>query len=195
MDNTPIFLTFFHRWLMPNITVNSSTHPQHKDITLISATGFIDTTTAPDFEKTFQRALSEKKYNLIIDLKDVNYISSAGWGIFIAELKRIRAQKGNLFLVSMSPEVTDAFELLEFHTILKSFPTVNEAVQKGFGKVAGVEVQDKKRKGKVTAKTTLEIPSESVPAESISIGTPLPAAEKKQGFFGKMLKSWKFLFS
>ncbi len=180
---------------MPNITVNSSTHPQHKDITLISATGFIDTTTAPDFEKTFQRALSEKKYNLIIDLKDVNYISSAGWGIFIAELKRIRAQKGNLFLVSMSPEVTDAFELLEFHTILKSFPTVNEAVQKGFGKIAGVEVPDKKRKGKVSEKTALEIPSESVPAESISSGTPSPAVEKKLGFFGKMLKSWKFLFS
>src|SRR5208337_2788131 len=102
---------------MPNITVTASTHHQYKDITIITAKGFIDTTTAPEFEKTFQKVLGENKFNLIIDLKDVSYISSAGWGIFIGELKRIRAQRGNRLLVAMGPEVTDAFELLEFNTI------------------------------------------------------------------------------
>jgi len=154
---------------MPNISVTASSHPKYKDITVISAKGFIDTTTAPDFEQTFQRVLSEKKFNLIVDLKDVNYISSAGWGIFIAELKRIRSQKGNLFLVSMSPEVTDAFELLEFHTILKSFPDVNEAVQKGFGKTAEAKAAEKPRKGrgKVQAPTAQVFsgpPAENAPS-------------------------------
>ena len=87
-----------------------------------------------EFEKTFQKVLADNKFNLIIDLKEVNYISSAGWGIFVGEIRRIRSQKGNLFLVGMSPEVTEAYELLEFETILKSFPNVELAVQKGFGK-------------------------------------------------------------
>jgi anti-sigma B factor antagonist len=115
-----------------NISVSVSDHPQRKDVTLLSVKGFIDTTTAPEFEKTFQAVLGEKKYKLVVDLKDVNYISSAGWGIFISEIKRIRNQKGDLILVSMSPEVAEVFELLEFNTILKSFSNPDEAVKKGF---------------------------------------------------------------
>lgn len=117
---------------MANLTVNVTDHPQNRDITLLAVKGFIDTTTAPEFEKTFHTVLGDKKYKLIIDLKDVNYISSAGWGIFISEIKRIRTQKGDLVLVGMNPEVAEVFELLEFNTILKSFPNVETAVKKGF---------------------------------------------------------------
>ena len=119
---------------MENISVNVSEHPQNKDITLLSVKGFIDTTTAPEFEKKFLSLLGEKKFKLVVDLKDVNYISSAGWGIFISEIKRIRNQKGDLVLVGMNPEVSEVFELLEFNTILKSFPNVEAAVKKGFEK-------------------------------------------------------------
>ena len=119
---------------MDNITVNVSEHPQNRDITLLSIKGFIDTTTAPEFEKRFLSVLNEKKYKLVVDLKDVNYISSAGWGIFISEIKRIRNQKGDLILVGMNPEVSEVFELLEFNTILKAFPNVDAAIKKGFEK-------------------------------------------------------------
>jgi len=119
---------------MDNITVTVSEAPQNKDVTLLAVRGFIDTTTAPEFEKKFQAVLGEKKFKLVVDLKDVNYISSAGWGIFISEIKRIRSQKGDLLLVGMNPEVSEVFELLEFNTILKSFPNVEMAVKKGFEK-------------------------------------------------------------
>jgi len=119
---------------MDGLSVNVSDHTKHADVTLLTVKGFIDTTTAPEFEKAFQGVLGEKKYKLVIDLKNVNYISSAGWGIFISEIKRIRAQKGDLFLAGMNSEVAEVFELLEFNTILKSFPDVESAVKKGFGK-------------------------------------------------------------
>jgi anti-sigma B factor antagonist len=119
---------------MDNISVNVTSHPKNKDISVLAVRGFIDTTTAPEFEKTFHDVLDNKKYKLIVDLKDVNYISSAGWGIFISELKRIRKQKGDLILVGMNPEVSEVFELLEFNTILKSFANVDQAVIKGFQK-------------------------------------------------------------
>ncbi len=119
---------------MENISVNVSEYSQNRDITLFSVKGFIDTTTAPEFEKKFLSVLNEKKYKLVVDLKDVNYISSAGWGIFISEIKRIRNQKGDLVLVGMNPEVSEVFELLEFNTILKSYPNVETAVKKSFEK-------------------------------------------------------------
>lgn len=118
---------------MENISVSVSEHPKNKSITLLSVKGFIDTTTAPEFEKKFLSVLNDKKFKLVVDLKDVNYISSAGWGIFVSEIKRIRTQKGDLVLSGMNPEVSEVFELLEFNTILKAFPNVEAAVKRGFG--------------------------------------------------------------
>lgn len=119
---------------MDNLTVNISEHTQNKAITLLSVQGHIDTLTAPEFEKQFQGVLGDKKFKLVVDLKEVDYISSAGWGIFISEIKRIRTQKGDLVLVGMRPDVLEVFELLEFNVILKSFPNVEAAVKNGFGR-------------------------------------------------------------
>jgi anti-sigma B factor antagonist len=117
-----------------HILVNVSDDTQNKDITLLTVQGLIDTTTAPEFEKQFLGLLDNKKFKLVVDLKDVDYISSAGWGIFVSELKRIRGRKGDLVLAGMTPDVMEVFELLEFNVILKFFPDVKTAVQKGFKK-------------------------------------------------------------
>ncbi len=119
---------------MDGLTVDVKPHPDNQDVMLLKVRGFIDTTTAPDFEKTFQGVLKDKKFRIVIDLKDVNYISSAGWGIFISEIKRIRNQKGDLLLAGMNSEVAEVFELLEFNTILKAYPDADSAVKKGFSK-------------------------------------------------------------
>ena len=176
---------------MQNITVTASTHPLYKDITLISVRGFIDTNTAPEFEKTFQKVLAENKFSLIIDLKEVNYISSAGWGIFVGEIRRIRSQKGNLFLVGMCPEVTEAYELLEFETILKSFPNVELAIQKGFGKSRTSKGSEKSQVEK-----GLEKPQTKKSLESQEVGKNIeePKVEedvtKKPNWFVRLFR-WK----
>jgi len=177
---------------MQNITVADSAHPQHKDITLLSVKGFIDTNTAPEFEKTFQKVLADNKFNLIIDLREVNYISSAGWGIFVGEIRRIRSQKGNLFLVGMSPEVTEAYELLEFETILKSFPNVELAVQKGFGKSKTGKTSEKSKVESVAVeKSQMEKSFESQGA-GIRVEQPQVNQEsaKKKNWLARLF-SWK----
>jgi anti-sigma B factor antagonist len=119
---------------MDALTVSVDAHPENKEVTLLKVKGYIDTTTAPDFERAFQGVLKDKKFKIVIDLKDVNYISSAGWGIFISEIKRIRNQKGDLVLAAMNSEVAEVFELLEFNSILKSYPDCDSAAKKGFPK-------------------------------------------------------------
>lgn len=125
------------------IAVQVSEYPQRKEITLVTVQGYIDTTTAPEFEKYFLSALNSKKFKLIVDLKDVNYISSAGWGIFVSELKRIRQGNGDLVLSGMNPEVAEIFKLLEFNTFLKSFSNVEDAVNRCFGQQPADPKKDK----------------------------------------------------
>jgi len=102
------------------------------DISVIITKGYIDTVTAPDLEKHLQDLMEKKQYKLVVNLKDVSYISSAGWGIFVSELRDIRENGGDLVLVEMTPDVYDVYELMEFSSILKSFDTMEDAF-KNFG--------------------------------------------------------------
>jgi len=98
-------------------------------ISIIKVGGYIDTTTSSELEHALNTLLKAGSYNIIIDLGNVDYVSSAGWGIFISEIKGIREKGGDLKLVRMIPEVYEVFELLEFHFILKAFETIEEAIK------------------------------------------------------------------
>ncbi len=177
---------------MKNITVNVSTHPQHKDITLLAVKGFIDTNTAPEFDRSFQGALAENKFKIIVDLKDVTYVSSAGWGLFVGEIKRIWNQKGDLFLAAMSPEVEEAYELLQFSTILKAFPNVDQAVQKGFGKSitakgSAAPAAERERELQPVGKS-----AEAVPAARTAVETQPAKETPKTSWFERLLNPRKW---
>ena len=100
----------------------------NQDISIIKVGGYIDTTTSAELEHSLDTLIKDNRYNIIIDLGNVDYISSAGWGIFISEIKGIREKTGDLKLVNMIPDVYEVFELLEFHYILKAFDTIEDAI-------------------------------------------------------------------
>ncbi len=97
------------------------------DTFLIKVGGYVDTTTSQELDRTLEELLKKDIIRFIIDLEDVDYISSAGWGIFISEIKTIRRKGGDIKLAKMSPDVFEVFELLEFHRILKSYDSIAEA--------------------------------------------------------------------
>ena len=100
----------------------------NNDISIIKVGGYIDTTTSAELEHSLESLINAGNFYIIIDLGNVDYISSAGWGIFISELKGIRDHSGDLKLVNMMPDVYEVFELLEFHYILKSFDSIDDAI-------------------------------------------------------------------
>jgi anti-sigma B factor antagonist len=109
----------------------SNTGPQDK-ISTIKVRGYIDTTTASEVEHALLEFLGSGRYDIIVDLGDVDYISSAGWGVFMNEIREIRKKGGDLKLANMIPEVYEVFELFEFHHILRAHDTIEEAI-KEFG--------------------------------------------------------------
>ncbi|MBP7792276.1 MAG: STAS domain-containing protein [Candidatus Goldbacteria bacterium] len=99
------------------------------DVKIIQCRGYIDTATSSMLEKTLGDVIKAKNYKILIDLSEVDYISSAGWGIFISEIKNIRKNKGDLKLVNMKPEVMEIFELLDFTNILEYYKTLDDALK------------------------------------------------------------------
>ncbi len=108
-----------------NITV-----AENGPVKIVKCRGYIDTTTSSLLESKMGEIIADKNYKIVIDLGNVDYISSAGWGIFISEIKNIRKNKGDIKLVDMKPEVMEIFELLDFTNILEYYKSVDDAVKK-----------------------------------------------------------------
>ena len=95
----------------------------------IRVDGVVDTITSSELDRAISALLSQRKYKLILDLAGVDYISSAGWGVFISHLKEARENAGDLRLAGMIPNVREVFELLEFDTILRAYPNAQQACE------------------------------------------------------------------
>lgn len=113
---------------MEGIQVSVEKAGSRNNIAIIKVGGYIDTTTSAELEHSLDSLLKSETHNIVIDLANVDYISSAGWGIFISEIKGIRERGGDLKLVKMVPDVYEVFELLEFHYILRAFDSIDEAI-------------------------------------------------------------------
>jgi anti-sigma B factor antagonist len=121
---------------MEKLIISEERAGADNSLTLLTLSGTIETTNASGLEETLARIIDEKCYRIVVDLSGVKYISSAGWGIFISEIKRIRRNGGDIKLASMTSEVREVFELLEFNSILKPFNDKESAVT-DFAPIAG----------------------------------------------------------
>ena len=78
--------------------------------------GRLDTTTAPELEKAFEENMDVSK-DLILDMKELEYISSAGLRVLLAAQKKMN-QSGKMKLTGVSDEVMEVFEITGFSDIL-----------------------------------------------------------------------------
>ena len=78
--------------------------------------GKLDTVTAPEFEETVTGSL-EGVRELVLDLKDLPYTSSAGLRVFL-KLQKIMAKQGEMKVLHVCDDVMDIFEMTGFSDIL-----------------------------------------------------------------------------
>jgi anti-sigma B factor antagonist len=83
---------------------------------VIKLCGRLDTTTAPVLDKTICEDISENT-NLTLDLKGLEYISSAGLRVLLSTQKRMK-KNGSMKLMNVCEEVMDVFEMTGFADIL-----------------------------------------------------------------------------
>ncbi len=101
----------------------------YDDVVVLKLRGLIDSGTAQYLEEKFNDLVSGEKVKIVVDLQGIDYISSAGWGIFIGEIKGIRHRGGDIKLAGMRPNVQEVFELLEFGTLLKPYNSLEDSLE------------------------------------------------------------------
>ncbi len=140
---------------MENIKISVSEGGREDTVSVVRVDGVIDTLTASQLEEVLERLLKRERFNIILDLAGVDYISSAGWGIFISRIKEVRENRGDIKLANMVPNVKEIYELLEFDNILTSYENLSSA-KSSFGGSAGTDPLKKKEPIARLSGTTIE---------------------------------------
>ena len=86
------------------------------DELVLEITGRVDTITAPTLDKTINENLANVK-SLILDLKGLEYISSAGLRVLLGAQKKM-SQKGSMKIKNVCELVMEVFEMTGFADIL-----------------------------------------------------------------------------
>jgi anti-sigma B factor antagonist len=97
------------------------------DISILRLKGFLDAHTAPNFEQAIQELIEENRYKIIVSMSDLNYISSAGLGVFMGFIEEIREKEGDIKLSNMTDKVYKVFDLLGFPALYQIFKEETEA--------------------------------------------------------------------
>ena len=84
--------------------------------TIIEIVGRLDTITAPTLDKTINEDIGDTK-NLVLDVKGMEYISSAGLRVLLSAQKKMQ-KIGSMKVTNVCEEVMEVFEMTGFADIL-----------------------------------------------------------------------------
>jgi len=100
------------------------------EIIIVELSGELDSSSVAAFSLGFREITgkrSPKKY--VLDLKGLEFISSAGWTAFLNEFKQLRASGGDLKLAAMRQDAKRVYSLVGVDGVIESHETVKEAVK------------------------------------------------------------------
>ena len=86
------------------------------EATTIEIVGRLDTTTAPVLDKAINEEIGDVK-NLVLDVKAMEYISSAGLRVLLSAQKKMQ-KLGSMKVMNVCEEVMEVFEMTGFADIL-----------------------------------------------------------------------------
>jgi anti-anti-sigma factor len=79
----------------------------------IKLTGSFDTATAPQLERELAPVLASPVKDLVFDLSELKFISSAGLRVFSTTRKVLRERGGQASFVNMQPQIQEVFEIIQ----------------------------------------------------------------------------------
>ena len=98
-------------------------------IEIVEAAGTLDSNTVSKFTGFVASLLEEKSNKLILDLKNLEYVSSAGIGAIIEYHDKAAALAGDIKLLNVGPRIKKVMELCGVFQLVETFDSEEAAVE------------------------------------------------------------------
>jgi anti-anti-sigma factor len=100
------------------IKIQKDVTPQSAGAFTVKLAGSLDTVTAPELERQLAPVMAGAVKDLVFDLAELKFISSAGLRVFGTARKQLKDRGGQVSFIHMQPQIQEVFE------IMKSLPGV-----------------------------------------------------------------------
>ena len=96
---------------------------------VVYLSGRIDISLANQLDSELHRIVTDNKVSFVLlNMKDVEYISSSGFRVAISLLRKLKAIEGVLRICSLTEEVRRAFDIIELASIFEIFDSEEQAL-------------------------------------------------------------------
>lgn len=112
---------------MDNARIETSLR-HRADLPVLDVVGEIDIYTTPQFKEAVSAAIEEGKPGIIINMSQVTYMDSSGFGTLLSATKRLRPINGALFLSGCNDAITRMLQITRLNTIFGIYDTEDDAV-------------------------------------------------------------------
>ncbi len=99
-----------------------------KHVSVVKISGRVDSGTAPDMERALQGLIDADRNQIVLDLRDTEYMSSAGLRVLVSMLKAAKKNGGDLRLTQLSSRVKEVLELAGLTPVFTIHGDLVEAV-------------------------------------------------------------------
>jgi anti-sigma B factor antagonist len=99
------------------------------DVLILVVSGRLDTATARTFEDRLLTRIDSGERRLVIDLRQLEYVSSSGLRVFLLAAKRLGAE-GRIAVCSLNGHVRRVFDLVGFSSLVDIYGTREEAIDR-----------------------------------------------------------------
>jgi anti-anti-sigma factor len=93
----------------------------HKSVSVVAVTGRVDGSTAGEFEAVLTGLTDASVYNIILDMSEVDFVSSAGLRVLVNTRKIVNATGGRLVLAGPSEQVVETLDIAGLDVLFESF--------------------------------------------------------------------------
>jgi len=99
-----------------------------REVDLLILVGYLDGHTAPNLMRELDRMLGQGENLILLDVTDLEYMSSAGFGVLAAVQKRAQETGGDLKVVGLSPKIKRIFASLGLTNMISCYDSRTEAL-------------------------------------------------------------------
>jgi len=112
---------------MENIRIETTLR-HVSDIPVLDVVGEIDIYTTPQFKEAVGHVIDEGKPGIIINMAEVSYMDSSGFGTLLSATKRLRPMNGSLHLIACNDAISRMLQITRLNTIFGVHETEAEAL-------------------------------------------------------------------
>ncbi len=97
---------------------------------IIDISGDLDAHTSIELERVIQSLIDKQHTNIVVNFSKLNYISSAGLGVFMSFIDEVRSKGGDIKFTNMPDKIFQVFDLLGFPLLYEIYDDEHKAVEK-----------------------------------------------------------------